>query len=199
MFGICPKPSWLVRRRVHHISELTWAGQDVPANYAYRQIAFFVNFEEKRLSTVPLLDLCEIEGVLTLTRKSAHPCWSPVQPSWHRVSLTREGPRSLAGWGRALRLPSPRVKVVRGMRQAGGGAPQYHQCERPSTHAFVSLVLSPRIRNLFMVFKSCVFMCDTGVCLVSQFTFFILKASSKFLCKGGGCDTFRAFLTHEGK
>ena len=74
MFGICPKPSWLVSRRVHHISELTWAGQDVPANYAYRQIALFVNFEEKKFSTVPLLDLCEIEGVLTLTRKSAHPC-----------------------------------------------------------------------------------------------------------------------------
>ena len=55
-----------------------------------------------------------------------------------------------------------------------------------------------------MILKYCVLRlqsCDTGVCLVSQFTFFILKASSKFLrnCKGGGCDTFRAFLTHEGK
>ena len=59
---------------MHHISELTWAGQDVPANFAYRQIAFFAIFEEKKLSTVPLLDLCEIEGVLTLTRKRAHPC-----------------------------------------------------------------------------------------------------------------------------
>ena len=116
----------------------------------------------------------------------------------------RQGPPSLAGWGRALRLTSPQVKVVRGMRQAGGGAPQYHQCERPSTHAFVSLVLSSRIRNLFMVFKSCVLRlqsCDTRDGLACQFLFFIfiLKASSKFLCKGGGSDTFRAFLTHEGK
>ena len=112
----------------------------------------------------------------------------------------RQGPPSLAGWGRALRLTSPQVKVVRGMRQAGGGAPQYHQCERPSTHAFVSLVLSPRIRNLFMIFKSCVLRlqsCDTRDGLVSQFIFFILKASSKFLCKGGGCDTFHSSPTKE--
>ena len=55
-----------------------------------------------------------------------------------------------------------------------------------------------------MVFKSCVLRlqsCDTRDGLACQFLFFIfiLKASSKFLCKGGGSDTFRAFLTHEGK
>ena len=129
-----------------------------------------------------------------------------MQPSWLRVSLTRQAGRALppsrAGAGPCGWLTSPQVKVVRGMRQAGGGAPQYHQCERPSTHAFVSLVLSPRIRNLFMIFKSCVLRlqsCDTRDGLVSQFIFFILKASSKFLCKGGGSDTFRAFLTREGK
>ena len=109
----------------------------------------------------------------------------------------RQGPRSLAGWGWALRLTSPQVKVVRGMRQPGGGAPQYHQCERPSTHAFVSLVLSPRIRSLFQIL--CFEFCDRRDGLVSQFIFFILKANSKFLCKGRGCNTFRAFLTHEGK